>query len=122
VDGCINEGIAAAEAAEAASLCVDEATRAVLVQVSADEARHAALAWKTLRWLHLERGADLTVLHSILAAERARALAMDLADPGCPAHGHLGAPARQALALQVLDGVVAPLLERLSVEGPGLCA
>ena len=41
----------AAEAAEAAHRCKDPVVKAVLVKIAADEARHAALAWRSLRWL-----------------------------------------------------------------------
>ena len=50
-DGCINESVAAAEAAIAANECRDPWVREVLEQIAADEREHAALAWRTLRWL-----------------------------------------------------------------------
>jgi hypothetical protein len=49
--GCINESVAAAEAAIAAAECSDARARATLERIAADEREHAALAWKTLRWL-----------------------------------------------------------------------
>lgn len=49
-DGCLNESVAATEAALAAARCADPAIRAVLERVAAEEAAHAALAWAFLRW------------------------------------------------------------------------
>ncbi|MFO7564064.1 MAG: hypothetical protein R6X02_15565 [Enhygromyxa sp.] len=50
-EGCVGETIAAAEAAIAAAETEDDDARRALEQIAADERRHAALAWRTLRWL-----------------------------------------------------------------------
>ena len=50
-EACIGETLGAAEAAETAAGCHDPAVKAVLTEIAADEARHAALAWRSLRWL-----------------------------------------------------------------------
>lgn len=50
-EGCINESVAAAEAAVAALQRREPRARSVLERLAAGEARHAALAWRTLRWL-----------------------------------------------------------------------
>ena len=50
-EGCVGETLAALEAGEAARLCQDVVVREILEGIAGDEARHAALAWKTLRWL-----------------------------------------------------------------------
>lgn len=50
-EGCIGESVAAFEAAIAAAETNDSAARRALEQIAADERRHAALAWRTLRWL-----------------------------------------------------------------------
>ena len=50
-EGCINESLAACEAADAAGSCEDAEVREVLERIGADERRHAALAWGALRWL-----------------------------------------------------------------------
>lgn len=50
-EACVGETLGAAEAAEAARRCTDPAVAAVLQRIARDEARHAALAWRTLRWL-----------------------------------------------------------------------
>ncbi len=112
-EACVGETLGAAEAAEAARLCEDEDTRLILEQVAEDEARHAALAWRSLHWL-LDQHPSLRPL----ARERLHAtLAAHLqAGPelGLSAHGLLSGPAllalRQAAARDVLAPCVAALL------------
>jgi hypothetical protein len=50
VEGCIGETVAALEAREAAAHAMDPVVRAALERIADDEAGHAALAWRTLRW------------------------------------------------------------------------
>jgi hypothetical protein len=50
-EGCIGETVAAMEAREALEDVRDPAVRAVLETIARDEVRHAALAWRTLRWV-----------------------------------------------------------------------
>lgn len=94
VEGCVNETLAAAEATEAARLCTTEILAAALHDVAHDEARHAALAWKTLRWL---LGA-----HPSLRPVADRALSEALEFRG-PAVGH-GVSASVARAIGALTG------------------
>ena len=54
-EGCLGETLAAAEARWAASRVADPAVRAVLSRIADDEARHAALAWKTAVWMMSRR-------------------------------------------------------------------
>lgn len=50
IEGCVNETIAALVASRAATHCADPTTRATLETIAQDEAAHAALAWRTVRW------------------------------------------------------------------------
>jgi hypothetical protein len=50
-EGCIGETVAAAEAGVAAAETDDADARTALERIAADERQHAALAWRTLRWL-----------------------------------------------------------------------
>jgi hypothetical protein len=50
-EGCINESLAACEAADAAGVCEDAEAREVLDTIAGDERRHATFAWAALRWL-----------------------------------------------------------------------
>jgi hypothetical protein len=47
-EGCVAETISALQVAEASP--ADDAERAVLAVLARDEARHAAFAWRVLRW------------------------------------------------------------------------
>ena len=49
--GCVNETLAACQVRFAALTCEDPEAGRVLEILAVDEQRHAALAWKTLRWL-----------------------------------------------------------------------
>ena len=49
-EGCIGETIAAIEAAEALEYATDPAVRQVLARIARDEARHAELAFRFVRW------------------------------------------------------------------------
>src|SRR5690606_27886061 len=50
LEGCVGETIAALRAERAGRGCDDADVRAVLQRIAEDEARHAALAWRTLAW------------------------------------------------------------------------
>jgi hypothetical protein len=50
IEGCVGETIAALEAREGAAHASDPAIRTALERVADDETRHAALAWRALRW------------------------------------------------------------------------
>lgn len=49
-EGCIGESVAAVEAAESAEHVQDPVVKAILLKITEDEGRHAALAWKTVQW------------------------------------------------------------------------
>jgi hypothetical protein len=72
-DGCIGETVASLVAAEQLACCEDGAVRAVLSAIAEDEARHAELAWRFVRWA-VETG-DARVREAVAAAfaEGARA-------------------------------------------------
>jgi hypothetical protein len=50
-EGCIGESIAAVEAGITAAESEDPEVRRALERIAIDERQHAALAWRTLRWL-----------------------------------------------------------------------
>ncbi len=50
LDGCLNEGAAAAEAAVRRDGVTDQQVRAVLDVIATDEAEHAELAWTIIEW------------------------------------------------------------------------
>jgi hypothetical protein len=97
-EACIGETIGAAEAAEEARTCREPWLGEQLRELAADEARHAALAWRTLRWaLHElpldERRSALADLHAALARWTGKSSGLRarvLADVVAPAAAALG--------------------------------
>jgi hypothetical protein len=55
-EGCVGETVAAVVAAEQLARATDPAVRAALAEIAADEARHAALAWRTVSWALAQGG------------------------------------------------------------------
>jgi hypothetical protein len=119
-DGCINEALAAAEATLALTQAEDPAVRAALTRVAADEARHAALAWRTARWLIDTYDLSTEPLREALLAEARRVAGLRGEDPGLPRYGLLSARDRRTLARDVLLEVVGPALSAL--EAPAVRA
>jgi hypothetical protein len=111
-EGCIGETIAAAEAAEASRRASDPVIAAVLRDISQDEARHAALAWRFVAWAlehapsqareriacELERVAELRALPEPSDEQPA-----ELAE-----HGFVVGRSRVALAAEVLREIIKP--------------
>ena len=52
VEGCIGETMSVVRAAAQISMTDDPSVRKVLTTIATDEARHAGLAWKTVRWAY----------------------------------------------------------------------
>jgi photosystem II stability/assembly factor-like uncharacterized protein len=147
-EGCINETVAAAEAAVAALQCREPRAKSVLERIAADEARHAALAWRTLRWLidsHAEvapalqlRFEQLRLGHvghvghvghylSMASMVSMRSNVSGSTGPELRHQGRLSSHDRAAIQLHVFAGVlaeiIAPLVARLRVvvtSGPAL--
>ena len=63
LEGCINETLAAAEAAWLSEQCEIAPIQKILRQIAKDETRHATLGWKTIRWI-LKEHPKLTGLAS----------------------------------------------------------
>ena len=73
-EGCIGETLAALDAAARLAGATDPSVREALEVILRDESAHAALAWRTLRWV-LSRDEDGSVvehLASVFAEERRR--------------------------------------------------
>ncbi len=93
--GCLGETHAAVDAATRAQEARGAELRAFYREIADDEARHAALAWKTLRWLHAR---EPGVVAGIVREEL-----------GLVA-GSEGSPASQTRASSVLRALVLPLV------------
>ncbi len=112
-EGCIGESIAAAIAGLAAARCDDPTLRAILERIAEDELRHAALAWRAVRWALAQPG-----------AERMCTALADLPDPTfaatddldeLPALGLLSSREETLLAANLWREVLAPCRDALLV-------
>ncbi|WP_437978952.1 hypothetical protein WMF11_23075 [Sorangium sp. So ce295] len=96
-DGCIGETFAAALARRAQRRAIDPAVARALARIAADEARHAALAWRIVAWcLTLDPARVRAALGAALAAPELEAPAAPLTDvlglPIVPAARHGAVP------------------------------
>ncbi|MEJ7728770.1 MAG: ferritin-like domain-containing protein [Polyangiaceae bacterium] len=117
-EGCIGETVAALSAAEQLEAATDPAVREVLAGIAADEARHAALAWRFVAWA--QRTGGPTVRDAIAAAFAGAVVAIDTAataaaaadgsDPVLARHGRLGPTAQRAVAARAIDAVIRPAI------------
>jgi hypothetical protein len=116
LEGCINETLAAAEAAWLSEQTEIGEIRRVQKQIAEDESRHAALGWKTVRWLlqkHPElvnpaRGAFAQALETATAEEP---LATD--DAWMTPYGCMPTAERAALQADVWKRVIVPCAQAL---------
>lgn len=107
-DACVGETLGAAEARSAAEGCVDLAVGAGLHAIAEDEVRHAALAWRTLRWL-LDTHPELPEQVRLPAPLLAKRAGPDLAAWGLPSPAARAAVHDAAFRL-VVEPVLAALL------------
>ena len=110
LEGCIGEGSAAAEAKVAAGRAREDIAK-VLEVIADDEARHAALAWKTLRWVLLQDPTLAPRLERLFRQRLADVCAHD--EPGCAELGVLSGSQRTAVERNVLRSIVGPILRTL---------
>lgn len=110
-EGCVNESIAACEAADAAELCSDAEVRAVLETLAQDERRHAVAAWAALRWLIEQYGEQVAApLRARVAALRVARVSSDVpADEQLAAFGLLAPSRRAEVQRRVLRELVRPM-------------
>jgi len=116
-EGCINEVIAAVQASVAAELCADPEVRGVLATIAADEARHAALAWRALAWA-LDIGGEpvrVAVHHAFSEALAIHPHDAAREDHDDTAYGRLPIAHLQETAVATLHALIAPAARRLSV-------
>lgn len=114
-EGCAGESIAALCAERALRSCSDPAVREALEVIAADEARHAALAWATVRWA-VKVGGD-----RVREAVRARAVELRASVPAVPASdphaealaqaGRLDAAALAQASRDAWAEIIDPLLQ-----------
>lgn len=116
-EGCIAETIAAAQVAAAAEACADPRLRATLEAVAADEARHAALAWRFVRWaLAAHPSLRPTIEAAFEAPPSFGTAALDPDAASLRAHGVLPEAEAIAHAVDTWQRVVQPCAQAL-LEG-----
>jgi hypothetical protein len=121
-EGCVDETLAALQAEAARAAATDPAVRRALDRIADDEARHAALAWRFVRWA-IDTGGE--EVRTAVAAAFADALSREVPTPGrardradsdaiaCPRHGRLGGDELARLARAGRRDVVADAAARL---------
>lgn len=110
LEGCVNETLAALMAARAAAHCEDAVVRAALETLAEDEARHAALAWQTVRWA-LE--SDPSVRPQLASVALPAVPEGGAHQPGLLACGVLDAAETNRAARDALARVVVPMRDEL---------
>lgn len=113
VEGCVGESIGAALARSDAHAAADPRLRAILLGIADDEAKHAALAWRTAawmsaRWPSLKQGLGEQVRHAVAALQ-----AIERPE-GCAEHGVIDTRAARQLVGTVEREVIEPLVAALS--------
>jgi hypothetical protein len=120
LEGCINETLAAAEAAWLSERAEIRAIRRAQTQIAIDETRHAALGWKTVRWL-LQKHPELVALAQA-TFEHARPTAVPDAqtdDAWMAAYGCMPEAERAALRTDVWAQVIEPCAAALMEASQG---
>lgn len=114
-EGCVGETLGAAEGREIARRVTDGSLRAACAHIASDEERHAALAWRTLRWL-LDTFGETARRPARQAFERAaRRHGTDPEEGPCVLEelGILAARTLGALRREVLEEVIGPCRAQL---------
>ena len=117
-EGCVGETLAAVDAATRLAQARDPAVRAALEVVVRDESEHAALAWRTLRWmLAADPSEELRARLSRAVAEEAgrwtrEAESVPVSEAEA-AHGLLDPRARGVALARAWRDVIAPSWDAL---------
>ncbi|MCB9778177.1 MAG: ferritin-like domain-containing protein [Alphaproteobacteria bacterium] len=109
VEGCVGETLAALEAAEAARRAEDPVVAEILQRIAADEARHAALAWRALQWFLSSRPELAAVVAE--ASEPPHIRSVEDAASSLDAYGRLSAATRARVRAIGWRTAVAPMLQ-----------
>ena len=115
-EGCVAETLAALIAAEQLAHATDPAARAALQRIAQDEARHAELAYRFVRWALAVGGHDVrAAVQTAFALARAEVLAAneslqptDVSASAWQAHGRLSSRQERACMLAGLEQVIEP--------------
>lgn len=123
-EGCVAETIAALQVARAHEEARDPVVKGVLARIARDEAEHAALSWRALRWM-LDAGSPAVrnAVAKVFAEADAHVSLGAITDlPGdaeqMRAHGYSPVEERRALAREALGRVVGPAATALLAMPP----
>ena len=111
IEGCIGETIGAVEAAEAARTVADAGIAAACARIAEDELRHAALGWRTARWLlacHPELASVASEAFTDGIRHHTHGIEPSTGDIRC-----WGVAIRPDLRRAAIAEVIAPLAERM---------
>lgn len=119
-DGCVGETLSVAEATAALEQAEDPRVRSALESMIADESRHAALAWRTVRWLVGERPSLRAVAQEALSEACAEAARPASGSAGAEPWGVLSGPARNAVRRRTLEREIPALAWVILETGAGV--
>ncbi len=126
-EGCIGETIAAMRAAEQCARTTDPAVKAALSRIADDEASHAELAWKTVRWAVEKGGSEVREAVRAAFAQMAAIVDREASSPAIGSatvdttatlerHGVLSARESHAVSTRAMAELVLPAA-RLLLRG-----
>jgi hypothetical protein len=111
LEGCVGETVAALEAHELAERASDPSARRALITMAADEARHAELAWRFVKWAVEQDPAMAAVAASTFARAESESASRAVAassGPDLSAHGIATASMRREIERCAVAQVVSP--------------
>lgn len=117
-EGCVNETIAALAAAEQYAGATDPAVRAILAVIAEDEADHAELAWRTVRWAlsvggETVRQALRDALEETVRTARVVVPSIHPDTETSRAHGRISAMNLSAIRRSAIHDLVVPVVTEL---------
>jgi hypothetical protein len=114
-EGCVGETIGAAEAQAMLDGPLDARLRPIVERIAQDELGHAALAWRTLKWIAPRVEASVIERAFVLAFERIQRVDPETTDPR---YGLMGAQARRQLRRHTIEQVLRPCSAALRADQP----
>jgi len=116
IEACVGETIAALEARVRAENAQDGEVKAVLTRIAEDEARHAELGWRFVKWAMGQDQAVRPAVEAAFAEAFKTATVTSLSEP--PAHllrrfGRLPAAEARALRAEAVERVLRPARDLL---------
>jgi hypothetical protein len=121
LEGCIGETVAALEAREVARATEDPALGDIMARIAEDETRHAALAWRLVRWALGRDPATVRAVVDRLArgvSNELRGSTSETVDDAGAEYGLVSAARSRATRARALRDVVLPCVAALGGGRP----